>query len=438
MRNFVYQLKMILREKSFIFWIVLFPIILTSIYSVGFQGIGDTDIEAIKVGIEKDNRIYNILRDIDILELIEIDPKNAGDKLENADIIGYINEDLSISVARNGIRQTILGNIVREIKQIIEFYTAGRKIDNSMESDFKLLVGLEKDNSLDYILREIGVLELVYIEESEANNLIARGEIVGFIKSDGSPIIEENAVDGQILKSIMAEVEATMEEIGSIALDVDYTKDGKTSMNKTSPMATVFYATIALASTYGCYPALEYVAIYNGNLSSVGIRLNTVPIKKYKFLIMGILVSLTINLASNMILLGYLKYILKEDIIYNLGASLGLIVIGNLYGIVYGMAIGSIKGLDYGKKNLLMILINLALAALSGMMSPDIKNLVEAKLPFVNKMNPLANITNGMIRHNLLNFDTSLLIEILPTMLVILILTGVAYMNLRGEQYDSL
>lgn len=361
MRNIIYQFKMILRVKSFVFWILLFPLILASFFNLAFSNIGEETMDPIPVGIDENNLNIKIFEALDILDIVPLSQAEAKDRILSNEIIAYINEDNSILLGTNGSRENIVKSIVDQVVQ-----------------------------------------------------------------------------SGKLLRANSPEDEARIvEKMGDFSLK-NYVENQPGSSSSFNFISLIYYNLIALASTYGTYAALEFVSIYNGNLSHVGGRLNITPINKFKLLFSGVLVSVGINLLANLLLLFYLEGVLAMGLIKNFSSSLGLILIGNIYGVALGLGIGSIKTLTYNKKNIILILINLILSTLSGLMNPAIKNFIDEKIPFINKISPISNITSGLYRFNALGAGAAIYSEMLALVLISLGLLGFAYYNLRGEGYDSI
>lgn len=207
---------------------------------------------------------------------------------------------------------------------------------------------------------------------------------------------------------------------------------------KANGILVIFYALIAMVSTYGVFPGIETTNLSQANLSNIGARINVTPIKKSTLLVSGLIVGLVINLFSNILLIIFLKYILKLALFTNFAYNMIFIILGNIFGISLGIFIGSSNKKSSGVKTMMSIMITMFLSFLSGLMSPDTKILIDKNLPLLSKLNPIAIITNSLYRINLLENTNNLTEGILLLLAYSLILMGISFVFLRRRQYDSI
>lgn len=346
-RNCIYQGKNLFRDVSFSFWALIYPILLASFFYIGFSGITNYELETINIGIEKENRATAVLKEIDILNVVNVSYEDINEKLESGEIDGYISRDLDLIVEKSELDQTIIKGILDQIKQTL---------------------------SLD-------------------------------------------------------------EPIESFDFGVDYL-EGKTQ--KANAIIIIFYSLIAMVSTYGVFPGIETTNISQANLSNIGARINITPIKKSTLIISGVLVGLVINLVSNILLITFIQFILKLNLFTNILYSSIFILLGNVFGISLGVFIGVSNKKSPGVKTMISIMVTLFLSFLSGLMSVDMKILIDKNFPILGKINPIAILTNNLYRINVLE-NTSKLSEGIALLIVYsLVLMGASYIFLRRRQYDSI
>lgn len=70
------------------------------------------------LGIKQGNPVAFILKEIEILNVHQITDSEKIERLENEEIDGYIDDDLTVWVKKSGINQTIIKEIIEQIKQI--------------------------------------------------------------------------------------------------------------------------------------------------------------------------------------------------------------------------------------------------------------------------------------------------------------------------------
>ena len=114
-----------LRVKQLNFWILIFPIILGTLFNIAFSGIMDSEkFKTIPVAIVEKSENKNFLSVVDsltvgdtpMLKVEYIDEEKALDKLKNGDCKGiiYVDEKISLTVSSNGIEQSILKSFLEQ------------------------------------------------------------------------------------------------------------------------------------------------------------------------------------------------------------------------------------------------------------------------------------------------------------------------------------
>lgn len=346
-RNFAYQGKNLFRDKGFIFWSLIYPLILAIFFNIAFSGLLEFKIETIDIGIEKDNPIFEILEGIDILNVNILEDEDISKKLEDKSIVAYIDKELNLKVQKSGLEESIIKEIVDEIKQASSLNVPFEKMD----------------------------FNISYID---------------------------------------------------------------TKNQKSNSILIIFYSLIALVSVYSVFPGIETVSLIQANLSNVAQRINITPLKKREFLIAGILVGLSLNVLSNILLLIFLKYVLKLNLFTNFGYSALLIFFGNIFGVALGTFIGASNKQSSNVKTIISIAITLTLSFIAGMINVDLKNLIEKKIPFIKDINPITIITDNLYKINFLNITDDLFKGLFNLSIICLILISLSYVFIRRKTYDSL
>lgn len=132
-RNCIYQGKNIFREKSFLFWTLIYPIIMAVFFYTGFSGIINAELEKVEVGIDFGNPIIPILEDIDILNLHILEERDANTKIEDGAIHGFIDNDLNLLVDKSGISQSIIKEVLDGVKQTVKLNKPMERLDFSKD-----------------------------------------------------------------------------------------------------------------------------------------------------------------------------------------------------------------------------------------------------------------------------------------------------------------
>lgn len=128
-RNCIYQGKNLFRDRGFLFWSLLYPIIMAIFFNTAFSGMMDMELTPINVGISAGNPIEYILDEVEILKIHEISEDEMVDKLRNEEIAGFIDNDMNLKVRRSGIYQTIIKEVLDQIKQTFNLDVPFERLD---------------------------------------------------------------------------------------------------------------------------------------------------------------------------------------------------------------------------------------------------------------------------------------------------------------------
>ena len=316
------------------------------------------------------------------------------------------------------------------------FYVAFSGITN-MELE-TINIGIEETNPVAGILEEIDVVNIVILDKEQVSSSLESETIDGFIKEDLNIIVLKSGLNQTVIKGISDQIVQTM-ALGESARNIDFQVDYlESKTQQANGLLVIFYSLIAMVSTYGVFAGIETVVLSQANLSNLGARINTTPIKKSTLLISGMIVGLLINMGANVLLFLFLQYVLKLNLFTNFAYSILFIVLGNIFGISLGLFIGSSNKRSPGVKTMISIIVTLFLSFLSGLMNPGIKVLTEKNAPMLSRLNPIAIITNSLYKINLLENTKNLMPGMIVLLVYSIILMTISYLFLRRSQYDSI
>lgn len=299
-------------------------------------------------------------------------------------------------------------------------------------------VGLGQDNPYLFILEDIDILNVILVEEKDIATSLDSEKIDGFIQSDLNTVVDRSGLGQTIIKGIADQILQTM-ALGESIENIDFNVDYLSGQNQEAKgILVIFYSLIAMVSTYGVFAGIEAVNLSQANLSPLGARINITPIRKSTLLFSGMVVGVATNIASNILLIVYLQYVLKLELLTNLGYSAVFILLGNIFGISLGLLIGSSNKKSPGVKTMFSIVLTLFLSFLAGLMSPDIKVAIDKSFPIVSKLNPVSIVTNSLYRINLLGNTSNLTQGMVALGVYSILLLGISYLFLRRSQYDSI
>ena len=387
--NLKYTIKTLFKNKVLIFWTFAFPIILGLFFNMAFSNIEkDEKLQVFDIAVVNNNqfqkeKIYQeTLKELShgedkLFNIKYVSQKKAAKLLNNFDIKGYIifkNDKPEVVIKENGTYQTIIKFVITEINQ--------------------------------------NKIMIENLSKKEVETEIANGNV---------SITQEKIVD-----NILNKIKNEKIELQNI------------SNSNLSYMQIEYYTLIAMACMYGGMLGLTAINNSLANMSSKGKRISVSPNKKSVIVLSSAIGSYIVSLVGLVLLLVFLKLILKVDFGNNAFLVILLSLVGNLAGISLGVLIASIFRVSEGAKTGITIAITMFLSVLSGMMGVTLKYVIDKNIPVVNLVNPNNLITDGF--YSLYYYDTlsRYFRDISYLLIFIIICLTISFISLRREKYDSI
>lgn len=299
-------------------------------------------------------------------------------------------------------------------------------------------VGIEKGQETRAVIEEIEFINMTVMTESEAVTKMKEDEIAGYIHGENDLLVTESGFNQTVLEMTLNQIE----KISSAGIPYENYDFGaqfiEANSQEAQPESVLFYSLIAMIAFYGMFSGIEFITSMQPNLDPMGARFAASPYSKAKFLFSSVIGSLCLNLLTNIIILTVIIKFYKINLFTELWPTLLLLFTANLTGIGLGLLIGLIPKINAGMKTTISVIFIIGLSALSGLMGPFIKVIIENSLPWVNTFNPLARLTDTMYKINFLgNYnDYWMTIGILTAYAAIFY--GITLLSLRRKQYDSI
>ena len=387
--NLKYTIKTLFKNKVLIFWTFAFPIILGLFFNMAFSNIEkDEKLQVFDIAVVNNNqfqkeKIYQeTLKELShgedkLFNIKYVSQKRAAKLLNNFDIKGYIifkNDKPEVVIKENGTYQTIIKFVIAEINQ--------------------------------------NKIMIENLSKKEVEDEIVNGNV---------SIDQEKIVD-----NILNKIKSEKVEFKNI------------SNSNLSYMQIEYYTLIAMACMYGGMLGLTAINNSLANMSSKGKRISVSPNKKSVIVLSSAIGSYIVSLVGLVLLLVFLKLILKVDFGNNAFLVILLSLVGNLAGISLGVLIASIFRVSEGAKTGITIAITMFLSVLSGMMGVTLKYVIDKNIPVVNLVNPNNLITDGF--YSLYYYDTlsRYFRDISYLLIFIIICLTISFISLRREKYDSI
>lgn len=378
MRLIKYRFIQMLRDYSSMFWSLLWPLILGTMFFIAFGNMGndaagDGNWEKIPVAyIAKDTStgaatFESFLEgmDNDLLLLKEYkNEKEALKALDNEKILGifYGEETPTLTVSKTGVNESILSSVI------------------------------ETYNQNAYLVRDVASRD-------------------------------QSAIPAMMESLQHYETFTKNVSLGGASLD---------------PMLQYFFALIAYACLSGAFLGVQASFDSQANLSPLGARRSVTPTHKLSLVMIDFFVLFAIQFVSLLILTFYLTQVLKISLGNNLPGLLGVELMGSIIGVSIGIAIGTLSKASLGAKMGITVAFTLVPSFFAGLMFGNMKVIIENSVPILNRINPAAVLSDAFyclgVFQDQARYTRSIIILAVMSTLCLL----VAFLGLRRGRYDSI
>lgn len=390
MKDLLLQLKyftlMSLKQRDFVFWMLAFPMLLCSVYWLGFSRLDKPEAIHIKLGMTENLGVERILGTVPVFELVKGEQKELEEKLGNKKIDAFLDENFELIVPEFNEKTKLAASILEEVKKYSTAFIIG------INKEYEL--GLQDAKIVKYSLKELS----------------------DFMAQNTSSILP------------------SMREF---SVKVQNRLDDQTAEN--SVLKIVLFTSLAMFSLNGIYIGVHYITIIQGYLSPLGIRIAASPYKKGNLIIVAFLTSLALNLLFNLILYLFIRFVLGISLLSNYSLSCLVYFVASCFGSALGILFGTTRKLNDIQKTNITTAVLLTLSFLCGLAGDlSFKNLIEKNLPILNRINFVNLINESFYQANIIG-DLSKLYRNMGILAVeTVVLLVLAVLLLRRNSYDSL
>jgi len=381
--NYLYRLKCSVRDKQTLFWTLIFPIVLATLFYMAFSNISKAEnFTEIKIAIVEGEEYKQNVAFIKMME--EVSRPVEGEDSEGMKLF-----DVNYS---------------------------------SMEEAAVLL----KDNKISgYIYFDSGI-KLV-VKRTGINETIIKSFLDDFQQTSSTMVTLINhdyTLANQLLNSV-AKRQNFLKEV---------------PIGKANPDSVViyFYSLIGMACLYGSFWGMKEVTSIQANQSPQGARISMVPAHKMKLFISSLLAATTVQIGVIFALLGYLTFVLKISFGNQLGYIILTCMVGTITGVSFGTFISAIIKKGEGIKVGILIVFSNLMGFLSGMMYDKIKYIISSRIPILAYLNPLNLITDSLYTLYYYNTYSRFFTNIALLCAFTVAFSLITYLVLRRQKYGSL
>lgn len=307
-----------------------------------------------------------------------------------------------------------------------------------------------------------------YVNEEEANKLLEKEKIVGYLKLENTKpnlVFNTNGINQTVFKYAVEEIENTSviikdlseneirKEIAKGNYNINYNSIYQNIDNKINEtgytlkdssnknlnyMLIEFYTLIAMTCLYGGMLSMYVINQKLPNMSSKGKRVAVSKIKKSNVILSSLLSSFLVELVGVLVLFIYTTCVLNIDFASNILLIILLAVIGTISGLSLGLFVGSVLKISENSKIGILIAITMLCCFLSGMMGVTLKYIIDKYAFFIGIINPAGMITDGFYSLYYYNTLDRYFFNVSSLLIFAFVLIVISFISLRRQKYDSI
>ena len=378
-----YRLKCFFRDRQMLFWTLVFPLMLATLFHLAFSN------------------------------LVSVD-RFAGIRVAVVDSDAY---------RRNTAFQAALSSV------------SGTEGEGEESRLFE--VTLADRAEAERLLDENQVAGYIYVDSNETLRLVVRNTGLNqtIVKGFLDDYHQTASAVGHILQDNPSAVQTGL--LNAAMERIHYLEEKPVDEGEATPALIYFYSLIAMTALYGGFWGMRVVNELQANQSPQGARVSVAPVHKMKRLLVDISAVFVIQYAIILILMVYIALVLGHEF----GSRLGLVALaalaGCFMGISFGACIAALVKRKEGIKTGILIGASMLMSFFAGMMYHGIKYLVIEAVPFMAWVNPANLMTDafyalyyGSINRCVLNIGGLVAFGAIFCL--------VAYAVLRRQKYASL
>lgn len=376
---FLNQLKIILRNKTLVFWTLSFPIILGFLFNLAFSNLNSA----------------------------------------------YVFEAVNIAVVNDAQYQSnsVLSSTIKTLSEKGDSQVFETKYVNDETQAEKLL----SDKTIDGYLKIKDDKPTVVVQGSGINQTIIKTAIDQTLEMN-------NAVTSAIMHNPNLLHNKILDKISNSG---DYMND---ITNKSSDRTVLyFYTLIGMACLYSGFFGIVAVNQNEANLSKLGSRLCVSPTKRSTTLMASLMAGLAVSYIGQLLLYVFLAYILKINFGQNGWAILLIMLFGCLAGVMLGMLVSACNKKGENFKTGLLLGVTMFFSFLAGMMGTrSIKYLIDVNMPVLAYINPVNLISDALFSTYYFGLSGRYWTDLIALIGFIVVSVLLSWIFLRKRKYASL
>lgn len=200
---------------------------------------------------------------------------------------------------------------------------------------------------------------------------------------------------------------------------------------------TYFYTALGLICMYGAIWGCVVSNDLQANQTKRAARVNIAPVSKRKLLLVDYILAYILIVVETMILFCYMKFILKVEFGEQIGLVIGICLVGILAMLSFGILVGTTK-MDWQSKIGLLSGGTVCLNFFAGMMGNGMPYMISQAAPFMKYINPADLISRGFSMIYYYEDLSPVYLNMAILMGMAILFTLLSYSRMRRESYASI
>ena len=399
-----YEIRRNFRTKEVIIWMILFPVVLGTLYKFTMGNLGKNNlystVPAAVVENEKDQLFHWIMDAMNngtfseendptnggekpLMNLIYTDEANAIEMLKNGDVKGIIYIDPPDEKAKADPQNQKMAEIMEMINQMAADGTLTKYLDPESNNYVSYFLN---DGTGDFITNT--KLSVMFKNNGSDQSMIKRMSDMYMNMQEASRQMASNTTmseDGEGFGDISK----------AMSSDVPYIKEMELTKGDTDSFLIYMYNLIAMVGIFGSMSGLTIAQNLQANLSDQAARRSCSGMPKIKQVLADLLAYYISHSLCVILTVTFITLVLRV----NFGDRLPLVylggILGGIMGVSFGYFVGAIGKMSYGAKAGIIMALNMTLCFMSGLMVPGIKAMIIKYIPILNDINPVAIVADS-------------------------------------------
>lgn len=416
LQTLLVNLKLHFREKSSLFWLFAFPIILATMFNGMFGNIAES---------------YE-LHTIDVVVVDNDDWRASPGAQTLVD---------GISSGSDGDHEKADSGDGAMPKLITVTKTSSVQAANQLLSDGKAQGALSVDGE--------GKLQLSISQATQSSVTSATDAMASSSGLDISLTVLGNIVDlynrntDVVVNAVQHNPSALLDDAftGSIGSSSGFMKEIQLTNFKPNSTARYYYALLGMVAMMAMNLAVNAVSMAQANLSALGIRRSVAPLPKLQQLLAGFLSSWICSFLSLTVDMLYIRFGCQISLGGREWAGLCACLMASFATSAFGTLIGALPGIPAGAKQGLCTALACILSLFSGLygsFAMALSDQIAQHAPILSTLNPAQQVTN--LFYDILYYDSfrPFLTTVGVLAAMSLVCLAVATVLLRRQRYEHL